>query len=315
MKILIMMPSFMGYDESLLKELRKYYEVDFVDNEAVGRKINKDIENSVFLRIIRKLLKKRTLKELFLESLIRKHENILTAVTIHDYDVVICINGHFVSNRFYKKIRNNNPNAQMILYFWDDLNNILKLKHMRYFKNIYSYNIDDCLKYNMKYLPMYVQNDEYNCNPIKKEYDIAIIGTAHPNRLKIAEEIYTKYKEKFNIFVYMYHPTSKIGFFGHNKPLSYNEYMNVLLKSRAVVDLPSKEQKGPTTRFFDAVLTKTKVITVNENITKYPIYSDNILIIDEKELNISEVFIEGEYIDTDHKVYNPNKWINSIVMH
>ena len=146
-----------------------------------------------------------------------------------------------------------------------------------------------------------------------KEYDIAVIGTAHPDRVELAKKIYKKYREDYNIYIFLYHPTKKIEFFGHNTPLSFKEYIEILSKSKAVMDLPFLNQMGPTTRPFDALSTNTKVITTNKEISKYPIYSENILIIDRDNPVIDATFINSPYIKTGKKYLGVDDWVRKIL--
>ena len=76
----------------------------------------------------------------------------------------------------------------------------------------------------------------------------------------------------------------RVGEVYNDQPLTYEKYIAYMRKSKILMDIPQSTQEGPTTRSFDALLTKTKVVTVNPFIKEYPIYSDNILIVDRNNI-------------------------------
>jgi len=170
------------------------------------------------------------------------------------------------------------------------------------------YNIQECKKYHATYLPMFVQDVTVH-NEQSKEYDVALIASVHSDRKKIAEEIYKKYSSRYRIFIYLYEPGKADKDFCHTTPLTHEEYMNILRKSKAILDIPHIRQSGPTTRFFDALLTKTKVITTNADIVKYPIYSENIYITSRKHIIIDANFIVTSYKEIDYTPLLVSEWI------
>lgn len=202
----------------------------------------------------------------------------------------------------------------MILYLWDDVSNLSKITHLRFFENRYSFNLDDCQKYELRYLPMFTQLTERG-HAQTNEFDIAIIGSAHPDRLTACEKIYEKYKDKYKFFIYLHQNPVKNNFYCFEKALSYKQYIDILKMSRAVLDIPFINQKGPTTRSVDALLTSTKVITTNAEIKRYPFFSENILIIDRENPIIPEQFLEKPYIE--NKLISPStveEWLDMLLL-
>ena len=151
-----------------------------------------------------------------------------------------------------------------------------------------------------------------------KEFDIAVIGTvgkSHRERLKIVNRIYRKYKGKYKFFVYLYSneeglDTSLPVF---TVKLPYDEYISVLQKSKCVLDIAIHGQKGPTTRFNDALSTKTKVMTTNRNIRKYPYCTSNILILNKYTLSIPATFLDSPYDETDLQYMTLVLWAKSLL--
>lgn len=310
--ILLMMPSFMGYDKALVTTLMKYGKVTYFNNEAHLEDLEKKFQKSLYRKLLRRLCslldKKQYLYEFFLKEYEKKDLSILLS---EHYSIIININGCYVTDKIYKQLKKYNKNAHMILYWWDDAMNLQKRNYQRFFSKKFSYCIDDCEKYGFEYLQMFTPVGDIILSQ-EKQYDIAIIGTAHPDRVELVKKIYIKYKEKYNFYIYFYHPKQKVDFFGHNVPLSFREYLVILSKSKAVMDLPFENQIGPTTRPFDALLTNTKVITTNKLINKYPIYSENIMIIDKENPIISSMFINLPYIKNEYRYLKTDDWIKKI---
>lgn len=312
-RYLVLMPFFMGYENSILNELSKKYTVTLYNNEKDLYEIDKFIQDRFFLRIFRMLLlwlnKLDILYEYVEKKLADKNINILIN---KKYDEILCINGHLLADRVYFELKKNNPDVKMILYLWDDVKILRKNTHFKYFDKIFSFNMDECKKYDFQYMPMFTQH-HWVGHSKQDKYDLALIGTAHPDRIQIAKKIYEKYKEKYRLFIYFYHPKFKIEFFGHTESLEYEDYLKILQESHAVLDLPSRKQVGLTTRPFDALLTDTKVITTNKNIIKYPIYSENISIIDREKPIIEDDFMKSAYVKNDRHAILVAEWIDSIL--
>ena len=309
-RLLLIMPFFMDYQESLKKTLQNDYIVEL---------INSDQFDSCVINTYFKCSKIRwKLRHLFEKVLIHDAEN--AEISYYDdflaqiklerdyYQVIFCINGAYVPDTFYALLRNNNPHARFIYYAWDDIGNLLKQSHLKYFNERYVYNISECKQYHATYVPMFVQS-ALSGHEAKDEYDIAYIASAHSDRKQIAYELNRRYGEKYRLFIYLYDPSNSGDQFCQDTPLNYKQYLNVVRKSKAMLDVPHPEQEGPTTRSFDALLTKTKVITVNPHIKEYPIYSENIMIVDRDNIVIDDAFIKKPYIETGYQALTISDWL------
>ncbi len=146
-----------------------------------------------------------------------------------------------------------------------------------------------------------------------KKIDILFVGTidrAHKKRLIILEKIYKKYSSKYNILYYLYAKNADVFTYLklEKKPLSFDEYIDLMAKSKCVLDIGLKNQKAPTTRFNDAIITNTKVITNNINIRNY--YKENIDFINDKKIEINEAFVRSPYLINNNVIgMTINKWV------
>lgn len=312
-KLLLIMPFFMGYEASIRRILQKKYKVTLVNSEQFDSEIlEKYLKCSKFHWGIRHLV--RIIREMDQEKAMHSYGDcILKQIDLYQdaYNVILCINGAFLPNSFYRTIKKNNHEARFIYYAWDDLKNLFKTSHISLFDERYAYNITECQQYNMKYLPMFVQS-ECQGHANKDCYDIAYIASAHSDRIKIATQLSERYQKKYKLFIYLYDPNHTNQKFCYQKPMEYEKYLEVMRNSAAVLDVPHISQKGPTTRVFDALLTKTKAITTNENIKLYPVYSENISIVSRDKIIIDENFMKQKYIETGYKALTIPEWLEKI---
>ena len=311
--ILLLIESFMGYDLQLIETASKYYNVTVVYNNQYWEDVHRNIHDNIILRAIRKI---KIFRPLITEIAGNKYLNnyISTSNTRDYYDYVFCINGYQLPDSYYAYLKRQYPKAKFILYLYDDVSNLAKHSYFKYFDYRYSYNIDDCALYDFKYMAMFIQDVELPKSDTKERiYDLAIIGTAHKDRLELVKKIYEMYRSKYKFYIYMYHPTEDGDFFWHKEPLSYFDYASILRKSKVVIDIPGFKQTGPTTRPLDAYFTKTKVLTTSENITKYPIYSDNIAFLNRNDPVIEETFVNKEYVPVNRDVKNCDGWLKEIL--
>ena len=248
-RLLLLMPRFMDYEKSLKECLNRKYEVCWLDSDEFDREILDKFYKCNKIRWgVRHLFRKCFNHDLekaegfFLENELNK------IILEKDYfSVVFCINGPYLSDEFYKKVRMLNPNARYIYYAWDDVSNLIKKNHIRYFDEVYSYNIIECKKNKWNYLPVFVQESGIGHSKEDK-YDIVFIGSLNDDRRKIADDLYEKYSSSYRLFIYLYDKKNVGGRFCHNSPLTNKQYISIMRESKAILDVPQICQKGPTTR-------------------------------------------------------------------
>ena len=312
-RLLLLMPRFMDYEKSLKENLNRKYEVCWLDSDEFDREILDKFYKCNKIRWgIRHLFRKcfnydlEKAEAFFLENELGK-----ICLEKNYFSVVFCINGPYLSDEFYKKVRMLNPNARYIYYAWDDVSNLIKKNHIRYFDEVYSYDIIECKKNKWNYLPVFVQESGVGHSKEDK-YDIVFIGSLNDDRRKIADDLYERYSSIYRLFIYLYDKKNVGGRFCHNSPLTNKQYISIMRESKAILDVPQICQKGPTTRAFDALLTETKVITVNKYMKYYPVYSDNMIIVDRDNINIPDNFMAKEYVINSYHSLSIDMWIKKI---
>ena len=228
-RLLLLMPRFMDYEKSLKENLNRKYEVCWLDSDEFDREILDKFYKCNKIRWgIRHLFRKcfnydlEKAEAFFLENELGK-----ICLEKNYFSVVFCINGPYLSDEFYKKVRMLNPNARYIYYAWDDVSNLIKKNHIRYFDEVYSYNIIECKKNKWNYLPVFVQESGVGHSKEDK-YDIVFIGSLNDDRRKIADDLYEKYSSSYRLFIYLYDKKNVGGRFCHNSPLTNKQYIRML---------------------------------------------------------------------------------------
>jgi hypothetical protein len=201
-RLLLLMPRFMDYEKSLKENLNRKYEVCWLDSDEFDREILDKFYKCNKIRWgIRHLFRKyfnydlEKAEAFFLENELGK-----ICLEKNYFSVVFCINGPYLSDEFYKKVRMLNPNARYIYYAWDDVSNLIKKNHIRYFDEVYSYNIIECKKNKWNYLPVFVQESGVGHSKEDK-YDIVFIGSLNDDRRKIADDLYERYSSIYRLFI------------------------------------------------------------------------------------------------------------------
>ena len=314
--MLLLMPFFRDYEQCLKEALGHKYHVTLVNCDQYSRSV---VEK--YLTIRRKMRHVRAVPVLrprvdvwnkrmacnsysnsFLSE-IRTEENA--------YQAILCINCQCIGDDFLRTIRNKNPMAKMIYYLWDDIWNLFRLPNTSCFDRVFSYNIDECRIKKWEYLPVFTQRGRTGHSKQNK-YDIAFIGTAHPNRIELANKIFKLYSDQYKMFIYLYDPLGNGGPFCHKEPLTYDMYMEIMRESSVFLDDPYEGQTGPTTRVFDALQTDTKILTTNDSIRHYPVYSPNISVLDRNHIKISPEFVFQPYRKTKCQALTAEEWIEAI---
>jgi hypothetical protein len=88
----------------------------------------------------------------------------------------------------------------------------------------------------------------------------------------------------------------------HYKPINYNEYMEIIDKSKAIIDTEAPKQTGLTMRTFEVLGKEKKLIMTNINIMEYDFYNAaNILVIDR-----NNPVIDDDFLNKTYKPLSPN---------
>lgn len=320
-KILLFAPRFFNYEIAIINQIESNGGiVDFYDERPSNNLMTK-----ILIRI--------GYKKIINYKINNYYGSILNSLS-NDYDYVLIINPESLSKHILEKFRAKLTRAKFIIYMWDSVKNKKsQLQFVGVVDKFITFDPED-IKFDSRithvplfYIPQYsmLNNNLSNC-----AYDISFIGSLHCDRYRIVKEIERQLPVGMRVFFYFYYP-SKIIFFIRKlfdkdfqiirvsdvkfHPLSSNQVIKIIDKSRVVIDVEHKFQSGLTMRTIEIFGAMRKLITSNYNIKKYNLYSiKNHYIFDRNNIDLQNIkqFIDGEFELECKEVYNSyslNSWL------
>lgn len=234
-------------------------------------------------------------------------------------DIILTIKGDFIDPESVLEFKKFTQKS--IAYFNDNTYRCPKIiRIIPHFDAVYSFEKDDCEKYNLKFIPNWI------CTPkveLKKELAYQIFNiSSKDKRFPVIRKIAADLKSKgivYRIIVYDKKRNTvdpNIEFISkHMQIAEVNKYIN---DSNLLLDISRKEQKGLTFRVFESLGLEKKLITTNSDIKNYDFYNpNNILIINEENPVIPIDFFTGEYEKIPEfilKKYTLGNWVDTIFM-
>lgn len=213
--------------------------------------------------------------------------------------------------------------AEIVFYYW---NLITSLKDLNIIKmvvdKIYSFDLNDCRKYNLFYNSQFYFNIRKDPDVILA-YDSCFIGY-DKGRYKILKQIADTLEQ--NNFNYLYqikaNTSRKIKYriparYKINKEIDYGTIIENIKSSKSIIDIVQKGQSGLTLRAMEALFLDKKLITNNIYIREYDFYNkDNIFVLRDDNSNLDQlsVFLNKPHIKTDDNIkqkYLFRNWINN----
>lgn len=302
-----------GYNHNIVKALEKRgHIVNHIDFNTFKYKYP-GFAHRIYNFFLKALLKKN-IKNIHFGKEINNRLEALGQVQ----DIILTIKGDFIDP---EQILNFKKYTKKSIAFFND--NIYRcpkiIPIIPNFDEVYSFEKEDCLKYNLKFITNYIYK-ESNLNPARIfKYDIFNISSKD-NRFKtiskIAEELTNK-GISFKIIIYDKNKKIKntnIEFI--SEYIQIDQVNELVHDSKFLLDIHRKEQNGLTFRVFESLGLQRKLITTNPNIIQYDFYNPkNILIIDETNINFDADFFNSPYEPVPEHIYRKytiESWIDEV---
>lgn len=246
-------------------------------------------------------------------------------------DILVC-NGFSISG-FIDLIKGIQCHRVLILRDTVDvLNNAMKNKKkwllnnedfitkiVPFFDKVYSFDFEDCRKYNLVYMNQFLPFSFEEMKSFRKEVDNVsnmdkscyFIGEYLHNRSQLINKlapIFHKngYKTDFNLIHYDDSLKTNIDepmiFYKSGKKISYLENIDILKHNDIILEISQLGQTGITLRALEAILFNKKLITTNKFIKQYDFFSpEQIFILDTDNDNylLLEQFFESKFTPID----------------
>lgn len=314
MKIVLISFDYFDFDVHIINELKKKnieaYHIDisnyYYEYKSLGEKI-KNVFSKLFLG---KNIKKVKTEEFIISELqkLGKQDKILSIRPDR-----ISIKTHFIIKNFC---------TNYIAYFYDSSNRFSIDKLLNgIFDTIYTFDIDDSKKYNLKPITNYIYLEKKELH-LNKNYKNDLFNISSVDeRLVLLNKIANKCEQlKINF---------KFIIVGNKKPKETNKHIvfskknkfidEVIIEldnSKIFLDLIRKNQSGLSFRIFEALAYQKKIITSNKSVMEYDFYNpNNILVIDDENLEISISFFQTSYEPLSDEVYQKytiENWVSTV---
>lgn len=205
-----------------------------------------------------------------------------------------------------RKIKKNNPNCKIIIYFWNHINNTNKyiLKDINV-DEFWTFDKEDAIKYQIKYNPQFYTKMVNLNNKKNIINDIVFLGRPKDRKEDILNIASILKKQKLRINFKIIENEKEF--------IKYDEYLDMISESKCILDYNQDGQIGLTLRPMEALFFEKKLITNNKDIKNYNFYNpNNIFILGEDNIEKIRDFIEKPYIKIKQEIvdyYDFTEWI------
>lgn len=211
--------------------------------------------------------------------------------------------------------------AKVYVYLWNPIKNNKKMlgyiTKAQKFVKIFSYDKDDCEKYNMNFAPMtYSSNLVTKSKEIKS--DLAFLGYAKDRMPQIKDyyRIFSSAGLRCNFYVVENPVVTKADFAVSEKAMSYNEYLNMVASSNAILDLVQGGQSGLSIRVLESLFLKKKLVTGNTRVREYDFYRpENIFILEDNNTDGLKEFFTIPYHEIEKSIIDNYDFVNWLNMY
>ena len=246
---------------------------------------------------------------------------------------ILFVSPEAVTCESLKQLKKTYPNATFILYMWDSVKNKKVDNILPYFDRKYSFDPEDCKKYDMILRPLFYSNEQKGEMPDEIcEYDFSFIGTVHSDRAKILWNI-KEYCDtnKLSYYFYLFVPGKMLlqlrmrtdRYFRkwekkyiHTESITKEEVDRVSSKTRCVIDINHPKQTGLTMRTIEMLGMQRKIATTNVNVQNYDFYRpENQILLDRKNISISKEMIISKYMKIEDEIlekYSIDYWAKEL---
>ena len=323
-QVLFIGTEFYSYHNNIKLEMeRQGYQVDFF-----GDRPNLSSLTRATLKINPDLMKRQ----------IKRHTDLILNFTeTKKYDLIFILNGKALTRDMIQSLKEQQPQAELILYLWDAVQLYPLVKEMiPLFDRCYTFDYKDAESImELEHLPLFYgkEYEAVGAEPSKEfKYDISSICTAHPNRYELIHRVFPEFEKK-GIKIFSFYYIMKLQYlynklfqkeFKDAKKEEFNfvsmkedEVVDIIKKSKCVFDIPHAKQTGLTMRTIETVGAKRKLITTNPLAERYTFYHpDNVFIFDPKNYEELYEFLLRPYVplkETVHQSYSLESWVKRIL--
>ncbi len=218
-----------------------------------------------------------------------------------DYKCIVLFDP-LITPDYVKWLHSHNPDSRIVMAYENRADKTIRPDSLPDYVEKWSYDEDDCVTYSMQWMaPSYFMN--YKRTPNKApRYDLLYVGRdkrraeyllslekeLNANGLKTyfhicADRKYLRFKRKY-----------------YKRLLDYDEYLELLVDSKAVLNIVPDGQKSITQREMEAVFDGLKCITNNRGVKRFELYDKNMFFI----LGEDDIAKVNEFLSSETPKYD-----------
>jgi hypothetical protein len=261
-----------------------------------------------------------------------KVRSLAAYISGNKYDLVFVNNVTCFPLSFIENLRNQFRGTPFISFNWSSVNKKNFMPFVEHFDKTYSFDREDCKKYNLLYKPLFYLADFEGIGiGTKKRFDLSYLGSAFsPGKLKFFNDLFTSDKlsglkeyiylsgrsRKSHIKAFLKYPALRNHLYRHW--LSENEVLNLYSCSGAMIDYPMSIQTGLNIRTFETLAAGLDLYTTNALVADEPFYNaDRIYVIKEDFSDFEFVKKDEASVDmnwqNEFRKYHIDNWVRSVV--
>lgn len=261
-------------------------------------------ELSIFSKIIRNIFFRLGFDKSLWFDIWKDKLNQINTVIIFSTSPIECV-------RYIKSV---NPEIRIIYWYWNPIFRSINPSNISNdLCEKWSFDLMDCKNYNLKYnTSFYFSNIILPQNEIC--YDVVYLGL-DKGRRKYLEDLKDEFIEKglrtcFNI---VDDKATHRDYKGIHPVVEYSTYLNLISKSKSILDYVQNGQSGLSLRPMESIFFKKKLITNDQSIKNHDFYLiENIFILGLDDINSLNDFLEKPYKNLPDEItvkYDVDKWV------
>lgn len=221
----------------------------------------------------------------------------------NEYKVIIIFDP-LITPEYVRWLHSQKPNCRILISYENRASKTIRPDVLPDYVEKWSYDREDCTEYSMNWMaPSYFMEYRRATNG-KPEFDVLYLGRdkgradyifsiekeLNDRQLKTyfhicADRRYLRYKKKY-----------------YKKILDYDQYLELLVKSRAILNIVPDGQKSVTQREMEAAFDGIKCITNNRGVKDFELYDKSIYFV----LGEDDISGINEFFDEKTKNYDTN---------
>ena len=309
--ILLMAPDFYGYENRIITALEK---------EGLKVFFEYIYKPTRFVRYISKI------NRYYYGNIVKDYYgSIISKYTKKTLDYFLVVDGKGIPETFLKEFIGHHKECTSVYYSWDSLQYFDYLAWLKIFDRVFTFDYKDSKEFGIKYLPLFYTPELEKAGESKEEkiYDLLFIASYKESRLNFINKVVDKYQDSLNIKIVLYLTIYRFiidrlkgkrirreDVIFH--PLPFKEYLELLVRTKVVLDYTAATQTGLPMRIPEAVGARKKIITNNENVRQEFNMSPSILVYNDNEDIIPFINADIQAIK-ERDNYSVDSWIKAML--